>query len=286
VRVGSVAERRRGPTLDGGETRATILSGGDDSLQFTPLSVDQSPMRVWYKNLSSLLGSDESEETSVRQILDQASRQKAVVGLSNSDEVRPDPDCGVLDAVDGDDLVISRHEGGASLIFKPGDRVSIAIAATRGYYKGETEIVSAWTGRDIGLDRCGYRVRIPESIVHSQRRSNERVPVAFDLAPKAVVKSPDAVSQIGLGIVLDLSGTGMRMRVVPMREILLGELLTIEARFSNSIPSYKGLVEVVNVFASRVPDARILGLRFVDERPDIARAIRSLDYRRRGRSAA
>jgi hypothetical protein len=35
-----------------------------------------------------------------------------------------------------------------------------------------------------------------------------------------------------------------------------------------------------------VPDARILGLRFVDERPDIAQAIHELDLRRRGREAA
>jgi len=243
-------------------------------------------MRVWYKNLSSLLGSDESEETSVRQILDQASRQKAVVGLSNSDEVRPDPDCGVLDAVDGDDLVISRHEGGASLIFKPGDRVSIAIAATRGYYKGETEIVSAWTGRDIGLDRCGYRVRMPKSLLHSQRRTSERMPVAFDMAPRALVRTPDLATDIGSGLVLDLSGTGMRMRIALPREIVVGELLAIESRFSSSIPAFDGLVEVVHVFPSRVPDARILGLRFVDERPDISQAIHDLDLKRRGREAA
>jgi hypothetical protein len=264
-------------------------------------------MRVWYKNLSSLLGSDEAEEASVRQILEAAASQQAVIGLSQSDDVRPDPDCGILDAVDGDDLVLSRHQSGTfaaletatnpqstsssaspaqGAMWKPGDRVFLAVATVRGFYRGETEVISCWTGRDIGLDRCGYRVRIPESLLHSQRRSNERVPVAFDLAPRAVVKSSDAASQIAMGVVLDLSGTGMRMRVVPTREILAGELLNIEARFSSSIPSYKGLVEVMHVFPSRVPDARILGLRFVDERADIARAIRSLDVKRRGRFAA
>jgi hypothetical protein len=204
-------------------------------------------MRVWYKNLSSLLGSDEAEEASVRQILEAAASQQAVIGLSQSDDVRPDPDCGILDAVDGDDLVLSRHQSGTfaaletatnpqstsssaspaqGAMWKPGDRVFLAVATVRGFYRGETEVISCWTGRDIGLDRCGYRVRIPESLLHSQRRSNERVPVAFDLAPRAVVKSSDAASQIAMGVVLDLSGTGMRMRVVPTREILAGELPT------------------------------------------------------------
>jgi len=76
------------------------------------------------------------------------------------------------------------------------------------------------------------------------------------------------------------------MRIALSRETVVGELLAVEARFSNSIPSFEGLVEVVHVFPSRVPDARILGLRFVDERPDIAQAIRELDLRRRGREAA
>lgn len=259
-------------------------------------------MRVWYKNLSSLLGSEEADESSVREILEAAASQQAVIGISNTEDVRPDPDCGILDAIDGDDLVISRHQYGAALSssetdpaesgaptgddWNPGDRVFVAISAVRGFYRGESTIVSRWTGRDIGLDRCGYRIRIPGELVHSQRRSNERVPVAFDLAPKATVKTSDASTSIGVGVVLDLSGTGMRIRVVPEREILAGELLTVEARFSPSIPSYIGLVEVMHVFPSRVPDARILGLRFVDERPDIARAIQSLDVKRRGRFAA
>lgn len=246
-------------------------------------------MRVWFKNLSALLGEEDSEESSVRQIVESAAARSAVVGLSRDAAlVRPDPDCGVLDAVDGEDLVISRHLGDDDWLkdIMPGDKVFIAIAATRGYYTGETEVVSRWSGHDIGLDRCGYRVRLPKSMLHSQRRTSERMPVAFDMAPRAIVRAPDLTSDIGSGIVLDLSGTGMRMRIALPREIVVGELLAVEARFSNSIPHFEGLVEVVHVFPSRVPDARILGLRFVDDRPDIAQAIHDLDLKRRGREAA
>ena len=246
-------------------------------------------MRVWFKNLSALLGEEESEEFCVRQIVEAAAARGAVVGLSrDAAAVRPDPDCGVLDALDGEDIVISRHEAEGEWLkdIMPGDKVHIAIAATRGFYSGETEVVSRWSGQDIGLDRCGYRVRLPKSLLHSQRRTSERMPVAFDLAPRATVKTPDLVTDIGSGMVLDLSGTGMRMRIVLPREIVVGELLAIEARFSNAIPSFEGLVEVVHVFPSRIPDARILGLRFVDERPDIAQAIHALDLKRRGREAA
>jgi hypothetical protein len=250
---------------------------------------DRSDMRVWFKNLSALLGEAETEEFSVRQLVEAAAARSAVVGLSkDASLVRPDPDCGVLDAVDGEDLVISRHrsEGEWLKDIMPGDKVFIAIAATRGFYSGETEVVSRWSGRDIGLDRCGYRVRMPKSLLHSQRRTNERMPVAFDLAPRAIIRTPDLAGEVGSGIVLDLSGTGMRMRMVLSKEILVGELLAIEAKFSSSIPSFEGLVEVVHVFPSRVPDARILGLRFVDERPDIAQAIRDLELQRARRDAA
>jgi c-di-GMP-binding flagellar brake protein YcgR len=110
--------------------------------------------------------------------------------------------------------------------------------------------------------------------------------VAFDLAPRAKVQTSDFSHSIGSGVVLDLSGTGMRMRIATEREVLVGELLQISVKFPNSIPSFEGLVEVVHVFPSRIPDARILGLRFVDERADIARAIHELDLKRHGRDAA
>lgn len=59
-------------------------------------------MRVWFKNLSALLGEEDSEESSVRQIVESAAARAAVVGLSKDAAlVRPDPDCGVIDAVDG-----------------------------------------------------------------------------------------------------------------------------------------------------------------------------------------
>ena len=111
-------------------------------------------MRVWFKNLSALLGEEDSEESSVRQIVESAAARAAVVGLSKDAAlVRPDPDCGVIDAVDGEDLVISRHQGDGEWLkdIMPGDKVFVAIAATRGYYTGETEVVSRWSGHDIGL---------------------------------------------------------------------------------------------------------------------------------------
>lgn len=246
-------------------------------------------MRLWFKNLSSLLGEDDSEESSVSQIVETAASRGALVGLSrDAGTVRPDPDCGVLDAVDGDDLVISRHqaEGGWIDGVLPGEKAYIAIGTTRGYYVGETTVVSRWSGHDIGLDRCGYRVRVPAALSHLQRRTDERLPVAFDLAPRAVIRTADLASEIGAGVVLDLSGSGMRVRIASPREVLVGELLSIDASFGQPLPAFRGLAEVVHVFPSRVPDSRILGLRFIDERPDIARAIRALDVVRRGRAAA
>jgi len=246
-------------------------------------------MRVWFKNLSSLLGEEASEEASVRQILEAAAQRHAVVGLSrDAATVRPDPDCGVLDAVDGDDIVISRHEGGSAWLegIMPGDQVCIAVSASRGFYTGQTEVVSRWSGHDIGLDRCGYRVRIPSTMIHSQRRSSERLPVAFDLAPRATIRSSDLTKDVAGGLVLDLSATGMRLRAVSGREMLVGELINVVTHFAHTIPAFEALAEIVHVFPSRVPDSRILGLRFVDEQPEIAEAIHALDLKRRGRTAA
>ena len=42
---------------------------------------DPFPMRVWFKNLSALLGEGEAEELSVRQLAEAAAARGAVVGL-------------------------------------------------------------------------------------------------------------------------------------------------------------------------------------------------------------
>ena len=163
-------------------------------------------MRVWFTNISTLLGAEDPGQSALRQIVEAAAARRALVGLSkDSALVRPHPEFGALDAVDGDDLIVRASHGERPWLraLVPGETIHIAIAATRGFYSGETQVVSRWWGRDIGLDRCGCRVRIPVSMLHSQGVSSEPMPVAFDLATRAKVRAADLSATIGSGLTLD-----------------------------------------------------------------------------------
>lgn len=244
-------------------------------------------MRVWIKSVANLLGLEDTDSVSVRQIIEDAARRSAAVGLGTEEsEASPELGHGVVDTIDGGELVIASPEGSDGYDLVPGTDLFIAIEAPRGFYRGSCEAVSRWVGRGENARRKGYRVTMPKSLMLVQRRDSHRVPVAFDLAPRAIVRDLTGNSKIGAGTVLDLSESGMRLRVAPLREVFQGETLLVQATFPSEIPSFESLAEVMYIAPSKVPDAMIVGLRFTEARPELGRAIRNLDMKRSVRPAA
>jgi len=250
-------------------------------------AVDSLPMRVWIKSVANLLGLEDNDGDSVRQILADAVQRSAEVGLGVDEaEVNPELGTGLIDAIDGEEIVISSPVGSLAFDLVPGTRIYIAVSAPRGFYRGECEAISRWVGRGENTRRKGYRVSVPKSLMLVQRRDSHRVPVAFDLAPRAIVRDLTGNSKLGAGTVLDLSESGIRLRLAPLREVFQGETLLVEASFPAEIPSFQSLAEVMYLAPSKVPDSVIVGLRFTEARPELGRAIRALDLKRNGRNAA
>jgi hypothetical protein len=244
-------------------------------------------MRVWIKSVANLLGLEDNDSVSVRQILEDAARRSSQVGLGTDEsEVNPELSHGIVDTIDDAELVIASPEGSEAFDLTPGSDLFIAIEAPRGFYRGSCEAVSRWVGRGANARRKGYRVTVPKSLMLVQRRDSHRVPVAFDLAPRAIVRDLTGNSKVGAGTVLDLSESGMRLRVAPLREVFQGETLLVQANFPSEIPSFESLAEVMYLAPSKVPDAVIVGLRFTEGRPELGRAIRNLDLKRNSRPAA
>lgn len=244
-------------------------------------------MRVWIQSVANLLGLEDTDSISVRQIIEDAAKRSAEIGLGTDEaEVTPELGHGVVDSIDNGELVIVSPEGSEGFDLIPGTDLFLSISAPRGFYRGSCEAVSRWVGRGENARRKGYRVTMPRSLMLVQRRDSHRVPVAFDLAPRAMVRDLTGSRKIGAGTVLDLSESGMRLRMAPLREVFQGESLLVHATFPSEIPSFESLSEVMYLAPSKVPDSVIVGLRFTEARPELGRAIRTLDMKRNSRPAA
>lgn len=248
-------------------------------------------MRVWFKNIASMLGVDDAEERSVREILAAAAQRSAIVGLRPAGiDVCPDPDCCMLDAVEGDTMSLVWIGGLPRPEIAPGETLQIAIATSRGFHRGETTILSRWTeqGGQGGGRRIGFIASLPPTLAHVQRRGSHRVPVAFDLAPVAQLFAPPIADPICKAPIVDLSDIGLRVRVSSAlaAQLLSGQRLVVSAEFVAAIPSFKTTVEVVRIASSKAPDSRVVGLRFTEPMEELSRAIRALDLRRSTRPAA
>jgi hypothetical protein len=248
-------------------------------------------MRVWFKNIASMLGIEDAEERSVREILAAAAQRSAVVGLSPSGiDVCPDPECCMLDAVEGDAVSLVWIGGAPRPEIVPGATFQIAIATSRGFHRGETTILSRWNepGDAGARRRIGFLASLPPSLTHVQRRNSHRVPVAFDLAPFAQLYVPPLADPVCKAPIVDLSDIGLRVRIPAAlaEQLSCGQQLVISAEFAATIPSFRSSVEVMRIAASKVPDSRVVGLRFVEPMTELTHAIRAIDLRRSTRSVA
>lgn len=246
-------------------------------------------MRVWFKGIAAMLGLEDAAERTVREVVEAAASRLAVVGLSQTEaRAVPDPDCCVLKAVEGRELVLVPTGGSMRLDIMPGTHFHIAIASIRGFHRGETTILSRWIKDDDegGPRRVGYRASLPTTLVHLQRRATHRVPVAFDLAPSARMFVADGNSPFCTAPILDVSESGLRLRVPQDLPLSFGEILDIEARFPSVIPSFRVTAQIVRIGESKAPEMLTLGLRLLDPPEELSQSIRALDIRRGRRPAA
>lgn len=245
-------------------------------------------MRVWFKNIAHMLGLEDAEERSLRQILATAASRSAIVGLcANEFDAYPDPDCGILEAIEDDTLVLV-NVGTARSDIVVGGQIFVAIASSRGFHRGEVTIMSRWVEQNERghRHRCGWRVSIPQALTHVQRRLTHRVPVAFDLAPLAYLTIAESESAPCKSAIIDLSETGMRVRVPIDHAYELGQAVEVDARFTEIIPSFKTTCEVVRFTPVKSRDVNVVGFRFIEPMTELSHAIRALDLRRSSRPAA
>jgi hypothetical protein len=245
-------------------------------------------MRLWFQRMTSYLRADDPEVESVRAILRRAALRSASIGIGTLDGVAlPSPLSGHVEEVEDGALVISRpHDGPARRELVAGEVLHLSIAADSGFDHGDVEVLGRWTAGEGAMKRYGYRVSIPKALVHEERRSLHRVPVAFDLAPRAILSRPISLNALGEGTVVDVSEGGLCVRVELVGLVRPDERVVVRADFPAYFPAIHTEATVAHVMASRSPRLSDLGLRFVEPPAELGRAIRQLELRRVNRAGA
>lgn len=274
-------------------------------------------MWVWFKNISDTFERRAVRERTVRKLLHSAAARGLPVGVG---EVNPGacvvPQDGFVEGLEESSLLIRVSNGQRMpALFARGGRVQISILTPRGFEQGEVEVLGEWDVVENGIRRRGVRVSIPKALVHVQRRIHHRVTVAFDLSPRAWITevldraAQDADSSaenaqreldlpleresdgpalddpalLASGHVLDISESGARLRLTSHEEAGPpgeGAVVSLAARFPACFPSFECRAQIVHRVRAVRGEGWILGLRFLEGRPDLSRAIHQLELRR------
>ena len=219
-------------------------------------------MRLWFRSIAALLGYDGGEEASIRSILSQAAGRSSSIGIGTVDGVAlPSPLSGHVVELEAEALVISRP-----------------FAAEKGFHHGEVEVLGRWVSGEGATRRYGYRVSLPSVLMHEERRGLHRIPVAFDLAPKAVLLRPNTLAAIGEGIVVDISEGGMCVRVDLHTLLRPDESVIVRAEFPAILPPIHARTTVAHVMDARQPGHSEIGLRFNEPQAELGHAIRDPEH--------
>ena len=249
-------------------------------------------MRLWFRSIAALLGYDGVEQASIRSILQRAAERSSSIGIGNLDGAAlPSPLSGHVVELEDNALIISRpFEGPTRRELVSSERLHLSIAADKGFHHGEEEVLGRWVAGDGALRRYGYRVSIPTMLMHEERRGLHRLPVAFDLAPKAILLRPVTLEEIGEGTVIDISEGGMCVRVELRSLLRPDEAVVVKADFPEillvTLPAIHTRTTVAHVINARQPGFTEIGLRFNEPQDALGRAIRALELRRINRAGA
>jgi hypothetical protein len=216
----------------------------------------------------------------VRGVIEAAVDRSAPVGFGAADsDSCPKPNHGSVERIDGETLLIVTPRSGGPR-FVTGENLLLCIAAPSGFDLGEVTVLGAWDTNEGGMRRHGVRVSLPKTLEHVQRREHHRLPVAFDLSPRAVLHLGDPSAIVGTGDILDLSESGARIRVRALQPIETGSQLVAQTSFPSSFPSFTVPIEVVHVAHTRDEECLILGVKFLETVPHLAKTIHALEFRR------
>jgi hypothetical protein len=237
-------------------------------------------MDVWFQHLADLFVRDDTDARQVQQVIRAAAERSAPVGFGPAScDTCPKTEHGSIEAIEGKTLLIVTPRSGG-MRFVTGEHLTLCIAAPSGFDIGEVTVLGTWEIQEGGVHRGGVRLSLPEILEHVQRREHHRLPVAFDLSPRALLHVGDPGSPVGHGEILDISESGARVRVRALQPIETGSHLELQASFPSSFPSFTTTIEVVHVAHRRDEERLILGVKFLTALPALGKAIHHLELRR------
>ena len=237
-------------------------------------------MDVWLRHLADLFVREDAELRCARKVLRAAAERSARVGFGPTDaDECPKPEHGSIESIEGDTvLILTPRSGGKRFVV--GEHLVLCIDASSGFDVGEVTVLGEWSRQAATGHRGGVRVTLPRMLEHVQRREHHRIPVAFDLSPRVTIEHGEPSVPLGGGEVLDISESGVRIRARLLDAVEAGATMVVHATFPTPFPSFTAHSEVVHLAPTQDEGRWIVGLKFLDDHPELARAIHQLELRR------
>lgn len=242
-------------------------------------------MNVWFEHFSGLFVREDEAMANVRAILTGAVERSASVGFGGlGEEGIPSLADGTIEAVDRTSVsILTPRSGGRRYI--AGERLLMCIDRMPGFDIGEVDVLGMWESAGPHGLRSGVRVTIPPMLEHIQRRTHLRLPVAFDLSPRATLATLDFGTPLGAGQVLDISSCGARLavRLRPEVELKIGMRASLDVNFPSMLPSFCTECEIVHLGRTYDDGRATFGVCF-EERMDLVKGIHMLERKRAQRA--
>ncbi|MDZ4756421.1 MAG: PilZ domain-containing protein [Phycisphaerae bacterium] len=212
----------------------------------------------------------------VQAILDNATVAQAVCILTRRDPgTRPLPIEAILYAVNSTAIQLRKptyRPGQRSLAV--GERVQLRIAMPEGTYVGESSVVARFEAQ---ASAAAYAIARPGSLILEDRRSTDRVGVAYDEPPTAELLHAPTHKPIGSGELVDLSMGGVRVRAVGTLMVRSGDRVVLRAKVRDDVRIHAmGIVVHVGKRRDGMLD---IGVKFSSEVPDVDRYLREISSR-------
>jgi c-di-GMP-binding flagellar brake protein YcgR len=248
-------------------------------------------MAAWLAKMMGALAGQSEVRSSAKQALQAAQRDRVKIALEIINSASPHTSVlnTTIEQVRDEDLVISQPSvGGLTHPLAFGEQVRISFINKSMYHIAESRCLGRVKIPSGGGSQLlfAYRLAMPDTMRHEDRRNQPRVSLGDDMAFEAQLYAPACDGPL-LGTVLDISMGGARVRT-PMAagRIEAGQEIYLKTLLPEPVGLLDELVQVTRIEnESRASNGQIFGLTFKRRIEGLSELIRSAQSREVRRKA-
>jgi c-di-GMP-binding flagellar brake protein YcgR len=243
------------------------------------------------EKLRALLSGRSCDRTAVRRALEQCARQGRQLTIeSTRNRSSSESMSASIELVREDDFIIDLPMvGGRVRPLAINEPLRIGFMTESGFTSGLTKPLSRFRfssgGEDSSRVLYGYRMGMPDELHTNNRRSAHRVSIEH-AHPVYVTLHAPGTDQTMRATILDISASGMRLRLEQHVMLIDGQEMLLMAELPMSCGSVEEPVRIVRVMQCPRTELPVVGVSFPEEVVSVARYVRQLEIQHARRAGA